>query len=283
LNISALAYVETESATPEAWRPFATEVLGASLADDSNEEQVFLRFDERHHRIAVRKGASNSLVALGWELTSRRDLDLAAQRLGRLGLDVSDVERPGWSSGKGDVVAFRDPIGYRHELLFPGNAPHAPFWPTRGISGFVAVGHTVLGVPDLDAAIRFYTEAMGFRLSDTIDASDRDLQLAFLRCNSRHHSLALYRNSTTNLHHLMVEVRALADVGTTFDICRERGIATSEIGEHSNDRTISFYLRTPSGFEIEYGFGSIVVDEKTWEVGHLDATSTWGHGKIGTP
>jgi hypothetical protein len=81
----------------------------------------------------------------------------------------------------------------------------------------------------------------------------------------------------------MVEVGELADVRSTFDISRGRGIATSEIGQHSNDQTISFYLRTPSDFLIEYGFGSIVVDEKTWEVGHLDATSTWGHGKIGMP
>lgn len=282
MKVSALAYVETESLALGAWRSFATEVLGASLADTSSDRTVYIRFDDRHHRIAVREGTKNGPTALGWEVVSRSALDLTAERLGGLGLDVSRRERKGWSSQAGDIVAFTDPFGYRHELVFPGDAPRAPFTPTRGIGGFVAVGHTVLGVPDLDKAIDFYSQTMGFRLSDTIDASDRDLHLAFLRCSSRHHSLALYRSEKRDMHHLMVEVPSLESVVTTFDICRARGIAASEIGQHSNDLTISFYIQTPSGFEIEYGFGSISIDEETWEVGHLDYTSKWGHRRVGT-
>ena len=39
------------------------------------------------------------------------------------------------------------------------------------------------------------------------------------------------------------------------------------LGRHTNDLMTSFYVRTPSGFEIEYGTGGLVVDDDTWEVG----------------
>ena len=39
----------------------------------------------------------------------------------------------------------------------------------------------------------------------------------------------------------------------------------------------SFYVRTPSGFEIEYGTGGLLVDYENWEVETYDAMSFWGH------
>jgi hypothetical protein len=39
----------------------------------------------------------------------------------------------------------------------------------------------------------------------------------------------------------------------------------------------SFYVRTPSGFEIEYGTGGRLIDDATWTIGAYDAQSLWGH------
>ena len=49
------------------------------------------------------------------------------------------------------------------------------------------------------------------------------------------------------------------------------------LGRHTNDMMTSFYVRTPSGFEIEYGTGGVLVDEENWEVENYDAMSFWGH------
>jgi hypothetical protein len=40
---------------------------------------------------------------------------------------------------------------------------------------------------------------------------------------------------------------------------------------------VSFYMRSPAGFEIEYGFGARTVDDATWKVQHHHAGSMWGH------
>jgi 3,4-dihydroxy-9,10-secoandrosta-1,3,5(10)-triene-9,17-dione 4,5-dioxygenase len=52
------------------------------------------------------------------------------------------------------------------------------------------------------------------------------------------------------------------------------------LGEHTNDHMTSFYVTTPSGFQIEYGCNGLVVDDDTWQVAHYDAISTWGHKYI---
>jgi extradiol dioxygenase len=80
------------------------------------------------------------------------------------------------------------------------------------------------------------------------------------------------------MHHLMLEVGSIDDVGTGLDIVNERSIPLAmSLGRHTNDHMTSFYVRTPSGFEIEYGTGGLLIDDATWEVATLDAQSTWGH------
>jgi hypothetical protein len=34
------------------------------------------------------------------------------------------------------------------------------------------------------------------------------------------------------------------------------------VGQHTNDRELSYYAMTPSGFELEVGWNPIVVDER---------------------
>jgi extradiol dioxygenase len=76
----------------------------------------------------------------------------------------------------------------------------------------------------------------------------------------------------------MLEVRSIDDVGAALDIVNEREIPLAmSLGRHTNDHMTSFYVRTPSGFEIEYGTGGRLVDDDTWTIDRYDATSTWGH------
>jgi biphenyl-2,3-diol 1,2-dioxygenase len=49
------------------------------------------------------------------------------------------------------------------------------------------------------------------------------------------------------------------------------------LGKHTNDHMVSFYLRTPSGFAVEYGWGAREVDDRTWQVQVHTAGSMWGH------
>src|SRR5579864_7957713 len=66
------------------------------------------------------------------------------------------------------------------------------------------------------------------------------------------------------LHHFMLQLQSLNDVGTTYDLCQAQEVPiVMKLGKHTNDHMVSFYLRTPSGFNVEYGWGAREVDDST--------------------
>ena len=76
----------------------------------------------------------------------------------------------------------------------------------------------------------------------------------------------------------MLEVEQFTDVGRALDIVNDKKLTLAmSLGRHTNDMMTSFYVRTPSGFEIGYGTGGLLVDEENWEVETYDAMSFWGH------
>ena len=76
---------------------------------------------------------------------------------------------------------------------------------------------------------------------------------------------------------LRLQHDAVSD-GRTIDLCRDRGVPISaDLGRHTNDLMTSFYAVTPSGFQIEYGFGGRTIDDATWTVQTYDTASIWGH------
>jgi 2,3-dihydroxybiphenyl 1,2-dioxygenase len=267
--IRNLAYVGFRSPKFDEWRSFGPEVLGAELAPDGPDGAVRLRVDDATWRVSIHPGEADDLAYLGWEVD-----DLEATR--------RSIEAAGVSLEEDPVAAFTDPFGFRHQLV-TGIAPGPPFRPGREMAGFVTgdqgLGHVVLIVPDLAAAEAFYTDAMGFRVSDSIDSA---LSLCFFHCPgraARHHSLAVASvPGMVGMHHLMLETQTMDDVGGALDVVNERQIPLPMgLGRHSNDLMTSFYMRTPSGFEIEYGTGGRTVDDNTWETATYDTGSLWGH------
>jgi hypothetical protein len=82
------------------------------------------------------------------------------------------------------------------------------------------------------------------------------------------------------LSHFMLEVNSLDDVGLTFDLAEKRGMPMGGLGRHTNDQMISFYVTSPSGFNVEYGWGGLLIeDEAAWSIRHYEAVSVWGHGQ----
>ena len=84
------------------------------------------------------------------------------------------------------------------------------------------------------------------------------------------------------MHHLMMELFSLDDVGQGYDIAMtEEERVTVTLGRHTNDFMTSFYCRSPSEFMIEYGWGGREVDMKTWQaVEMFDGPSLWGHERV---
>jgi 3,4-dihydroxy-9,10-secoandrosta-1,3,5(10)-triene-9,17-dione 4,5-dioxygenase len=243
--------------------------------------------DERQWRIAVHPSGppdgpeAPGLRYLGLELPSPDAVAKAADALSQ-----RDVElRPGTpeESQARDVdalVVLHDPAGHRLEL-FSGplqdggfQSPHAAEFKIGGLG----MGHAVLFVADLDAALNFYVETLGFQRSDYA-LFGPDSSIHFLRCTERHHSIALLKvGPPCGLQHLMLEMRNVDQVGQALDRAMAQQIPIqSGLGRHRNDLTFSFYMQGPSGFDVEIGCESLLVGDDWVEHEFAGNGDLWGH------
>jgi 2,3-dihydroxybiphenyl 1,2-dioxygenase len=294
VSVRALGYVGIEASGLDAWANFAPGIVGLEIGSRGADGTLFLRMDERHHRIAIHPGPADDLAYNGWEVASAAELAAIGEQLRACGtpFETGDAALAAARAVEG-LIWCLDPNGIRTEIFHGAHAATSPFVSPRAISGFVTgdqgVGHAVLTVDDPEATLAFYRDALGFRISDFIGFEAQPgltLNMTFMHCNPRHHSLAFMKRpgAPRRLSHLMLEVGDLDDVGATFSLCEREGVPIGmTLGRHTNDWMFSFYMVAPSGFMIEYGYGGRIVDDATWQVERYDSASIWGHRRLVAP
>jgi 3,4-dihydroxy-9,10-secoandrosta-1,3,5(10)-triene-9,17-dione 4,5-dioxygenase len=290
--IQSLGYLRIESADVAAWREFGVRVLGMMEGRGPEAGAVYLRMDEFPARLVILPGEQDRLLASGWEVPGEDELAEVSRALARAGVAVKAGPAAELAERRvGQLLRFEDPSGNTLEVFCGAALEHRPVssqYGNRFITGVMGLGHVVLPVSDEQSALRFYTEVLGFRLRDSMrmapelfgrPAAGAPLWMRFLGCNPRHHSLALAPFPVAaGIVHLMIEVASLDDVGRALDRCTRRGAPVSAtLGRHANDLMVSFYVRTPGGFDIEYGTDGQRVDEATWVSRETTAISLWGH------
>lgn len=285
MDVRALGYIGVYASDFDAWTAYA-EALGAMVVRSPDDARLLVRIDDRPYRVIVEQSEDgHGLAYAGWEFADERALDLAIAELEAAGHPVRPSSPEQRAARLVSGLAFTtDPSGFSLELFWGPTLDHERFRPPHGGSGFVAgdlgLGHIVLGTPNSSAAVEFYTDVMGFRVSDFWRPSGAEV--VFLHCNPRHHSLALAPGDEPALYHFMFETRTLDDVGYALDRHHDLGIPIStDLGKHPNDEMVSFYSRSPSGFDVEIGCGGRLVDDATWTVSEITKPSLWGHRSLG--
>ena len=286
MTLTSLGYIGINSARTQDWTNFATDLLGMQKTDTAASVAAF-RMDDRKQRLIVTNETRDGLAFLGWEVASSADLDRLATRLENAGIEVT-LEKSALSDQRhvARLISFHDPGGNRIEVFCDPEIASDPFRPSRPISGFrtetVGMGHAVLHVKDVDLLLPFYRDLLGFKVSDY---GHTPYKLYFFHLNSRHHSFAMVGSGQTGLHHFMVELLSLDDVGQGYDIAQDQdGRIAYTLGRHTNDHMTSFYANSPSGFFVEYGWGGRSIDPDTWEPHETTVgPSFWGHDRLYLP
>lgn len=279
MDIRSLGYIGIDVTDLGEWREYA-EILGCMVVEDGDGFEI--KVDDRPYRVRVHSDqATDGLAYAGWELPGNEALEQAAAELAAAGFTTKAGSAEECAERRvRSMVRTTDPAGFELELFCGPIYDHEPFVSPAGVTGFETgpqgMGHIVLGTPILAESVAFYTQILGFRVSDYWRPGEDDV--VFLRCNRRHHSLALVAASEPSLYHFMLEALTLDDVGSTLDRHHDSGTPTSMgIGKHTNDRMVSFYSRSPSGFDVEFGCGGLMVDEETWTISQITKPSSWGH------
>ena len=267
MKITALGYLGFESKNAKAWETFGPEIFGLALGEPGADGTVNLRMDDRHHRIAIRPGPTDRLAYIGWEVQTSDEFVVAVEELRAAGLN------PEWGSAeerkRRGVLAFasvRDPAGYVHEVFFGPRFTPGSFRPGKAMQGFVAgtegIGHVVVVVPVLTKQLNeFVTKVLGLKpfagAPDMVEHGGPNAR--FYRCNHRTHCFAYIGiPGMYGVQHLGMEANSIDDVGIAYDAAQQRHMpVTLSPGRHQMDTVVSFYMRTPSGFDIEFGAGGV--------------------------
>lgn len=287
MSVASLGYIGFEVSDLKAWDNYLTDFLGL-MPGRSNGASARYRMDDRAFRLQIDEGKADDISFIGLEVETWEGMQALRGKLDREGVKYAPAsDNLKAERGVRDLIVLTDPAGLQVDIYVGATAlTSVPFNSPAGVSGYLTgeqgAGHVVLASEKMDEVRDFYTRLLGFRLSDTIGiaiAPDFTLTLEFYHCNPRHHTLALApMPAPKRLHHFMVEMATMDDVGFAMDRVEKCGVKqTMTLGKHSNDQMISFYAATPSGFEVEVGTAGIAVHDEVWRVTHHEVTSMWGH------
>lgn len=280
MEIQGLGYVGIGASNLSDWSDFATGWVGMQMVETGNASRSF-RMDDRKQRLTIDRSLADGDRYFGWEVADAAALHALAARLEAAGVAVRQEPRSlADQRFVKELISFADPGGNRLEAFHGPAIADAAFAPGRMHSGFrtgaLGMGHAVFHVKNIDDLLGFYRDVLGFGISDYITTPFRAY---FMHVNPRHHSVALIETGKADLHHLMLEYYSLDDVGQGYDIAlgEPEKIATT-LGRHPNDAVTSYYLRSPSGFMVECGWGGKDVTPGNWTANEVTVgPSLWGH------
>jgi len=278
--ITSLGYIGCNVSDLKAWDRFFAALYDIENFDETEQHTHRFHLGRGRQWVALQQSSGDGLAFIGWEVGSRASMDSIATLLGERGISVrrASVDLC-CSRGAADLIQVPGPDGVAIELFLraesaaTGNTQKKP-------SSELELGHVVLAASDRRAAEAWYAQTLGFQLSDHIFWDG--VEASFLRCNPRHHSLAITNPVGDmrggDLGHFMLEVDSIDTVGQTYDRARRLGVPIAfTFGRHSNDGAISFYAYSPSGWLVEYGYGGRLIHDPAWQPALYDAPSIWGH------
>ncbi len=292
MTIKALGYMRIEATDVAAWRVLGTKVLGMVEGDGANPDALYLRMDDFAARLVIVPVDRDRLLVAGWEVACAADLDELRGRLTAAGVEWVDGTRDELAERRVEgMIRFSDPAGNTLEAFYGAQYLGRRFVSPYGhkfVTGDQGLGHVVLTCDDDIAAQAFYQDVLGFRLRDSMrlppqlagrPADGDPIWLRFYGCNPRHHALAFMpMPNPTGIVHLMVEVENSDDVGLCMDRAARRQVKmAATLGRHINDKMLSFYMKTPGGFDMEFGCEGLEVDDEDWIARESVGVSLWGH------
>lgn len=265
--------------------PFYTNAMGL-VEIDRTDETVYLGCGlDDNFDLAISEGG-NGIEHFAVRASDAAVVDNYEEQL--LEQDISvrrvDGEEPGQEAG----VRFRIPSGAAMEIVTvadeayehsnvsaAGRAGHAP-------STF---DHVQFFTPDVNRDLEFLHDVVGMHVSDTAGSQD-DLEIAFARCNTLHHDVALKAMPPngpdhTSLHHVAWGYDSIEHMKLFLDTVSGRGMEFERgIGRHYAGNNLYAYFWEPGGnrFEICAEMAVVKTDEPQHTKDYETATTAWGPG-----
>ena len=290
MDIIGIGYLGFETTRLDEWRSYGPEVLGFQIGKtpESDPGSLYFKLDDRRHRLAFHPGKTDRLRYIGWEAKGKLEFRAAVARFREHNVEVTMGDAQLCEQrGVKELIRFRDPVGYQHELFYAQKWTPSSFLPGRAHGGFVAghrgFGHIVVITPEYPPELEhFLTQVMGMHWYGAgAGKGTTGFYRAKLNTSTSHDIAYGYGPGKAGVQHIGLFVKRLRDVGETYDIVKQRGLPMMmTLGQHSQDPHVSFYHYSPGGFAIE-----TIAELEPWHDDGFELNpeklSVWGHELVG--
>lgn len=290
MNLIGVGYVGIESTKLDEWRQYGPEIMGFQIAPspESDPDSLYLKMDDRRHRLAFHPGEIERVIYIGWEARQRFDYLDAIKILEENNVEYTVGDEDLCETrGVKELIRFRDPVGFQHEIFYAQKWMPRSFQPGRPHGGYVTegrgLGHVVVMTPEVTEELEnFLANVMGMVWHGWGAGKGKT---EFYRCkltDKTSHDIGYGQApNRVGIQHIGVFVDNVRDVGETYDLVKEHGHQLMmELGQHSQDPHLSFYHFTPSGFAFE-----VITELEPWPGAPYELNpeklSTWGHKLVG--
>ncbi len=266
---ATLRNIHLLSPDPQAMARFYSSTYGMSMhAEDGG---FTCRGPAR--QVQITTGTVNQLGHARFGLGNTEAWHAFAQRV--QGLDHQPL--PPLCEHFAKAIALRDPDGNLIVFSAPGSDAATAHGP--GVLP-ATLQHFALRTPNIAAMLAFYTEQLGFVLSDAVRDEEGNLRACFLRVDGLHHALALFFAPMSCFDHQSFEAPDWASMKTWGDhVATQRIPIVWGIGRHGPGNDVFFMVRDPDGnlVEISSEIEHCEPDRPAGEWAHEERTlNLWG-------
>ena len=255
IKLHDIRYVRLGTRNLGAATEYATRILGLELVRREG-KSVYFKSDKRDHTLVYHDG-DPAQHAIGFDVTSKEELDAAAAELEALKLPVRHGTRLECEERYVEAfIAFRDPSGNAIELVWRPMHSGWRYFPSRdaGITGFSHIG---LRTTDPVRDEKFWTEVCGARVSDRIGPAP------LLRIDEVHHRLALFPSTFAGVQHINHQVESFDDIMRSWYFLRGQGVRiVFGPGRHPTSSAIFLYFEGPDEMVYEYSTGVRLIKQE---------------------
>ncbi|MBX4926429.1 VOC family protein [Rhizobium binae] len=250
--LAGLRSVELSTPDLDASIEFYTRVWG--LKEVAREPgKVFLAASgSDHHVLELKPGDAPLLRKITFRARSREALAALERTLVAAGCALLRPFGAADSPAGGERFVVREPQGSTLEFVFGDKTK-----PERVVPNVpLRLAHVNINSSDIEALTAFYRSALGFRLTD------RSKMMAFLCCNSDHHSVVLADADVNGLNHIAFQMPDLESVMRGSGRVKDAGYPIGwGVGRHGPGDNVFAYFVDPTGVVIEYTAEVLQVDE----------------------
>jgi catechol-2,3-dioxygenase len=242
IGLVRLAHVALTSPDPEALAANYETNIGLARTGTGDDGAVRLTTNAYSHCLELHRAAAVGLHHIAFEV---KDVGRAVATL-EGAVELEPVTSPGYA----EAAAFSDPEGNVIRLV-AGTQPSDVIAPGDRTFRPRKLGHIGVRALDPKAQSEFFTNVIGFRLSDWIGE-----QVVFLRCNPDHHVLVFVAEAPeggSSTHHVAYEVDTFEDFARQADLLATQGVRVDwGPGRHAPSRNYFMYFDDSDGNRIEW-------------------------------